>query len=200
MPNNNLFQPSFWDDEMGGMWDDLAETLILIYLSGAEGGVAALPLTVRVLANFDLINTNVMDFARKYRYEWVKGIVDTTRLQVQKAVGDWVQSGSPLDALKAALEPVFGEKRAERIAVTEVTRVFAQGNQAAWESTGIVEEMVWQTVNDDLTCPICSELDGTHIGVGDIDAIPPAHPRCRCYLLPVVSSEAVEGKLDEILG
>lgn len=195
----NIFQQQFWDDEMGGMWDDLAETLILIYLSGAEGGVAALPLTVRVLANFDLINTNVMDFARKYRYEWVKGIVDTTRLQVQKAVGDWVQSGSPLDALKAALEPVFGEKRAERIAVTEVTRVFAQGNQAAWESTGIVNSTVWMTAQDDLVCPICGELDGTHVGIGDIDASPPAHVNCRCWLQPEVDEEAVAAQLDEVL-
>lgn len=195
----NVFQPSFWDEEEAGLWNGVAELLLSIFLTGIDGGINAMPPSVRVLADFDRVNTRAMEFAKQYRFKWIKDITETTRIQTQKAMSDWIQSGAPLDALSQALEPIYGEKRAERIAVTEATRVFSQANMEAWESTGIIDETVWMTAQDDLVCPICGELNGTHVGIGDIDAAPPAHPNCRCWLQPVVSEDALGRKLDQIL-
>jgi SPP1 gp7 family putative phage head morphogenesis protein len=199
MPNKSPYQMDFWSEDDDDLWDDLAALLLEIYFSGIEGGVQALPPAVRVLVDFDRINTDALAWAKEYRYSLIKGITDTTRKQVQTAVSDWIQSGAPLDALEASLERTFGSVRAKMIAQTESTRVYAQANRAAFESTGLVDEVVWQTAVDDLVCPRCGPLHGTHIGVGDIDALPPAHINCRCYVLPVVSDERLAERLDEVL-
>jgi SPP1 gp7 family putative phage head morphogenesis protein len=84
------------------------------------------------------------------------------------------------------------------IASTETTRIYAQANADAWESTEVVDEWEWMTAQDDLVCPVCGGLDGETFGIGDIDARPPAHVSCRCWERPVVSEAAFERKLEEI--
>lgn len=191
-------QMSFWDNEDAELWDALDEILIEVLLQGAQSGIALLPEKYRVLVDFDYINQAVLDYTRSYRYEWIKGINDTTRKQVQQAIGDWIRSGDKISVLEGQLSPIFGKVRAEMIAVTEVTRVIAAGNQEAWESTGVVSKMIWNTSEDDRVCPICAPRDQTEIGVGDIDAMPPAHVRCRCFQTPYVDEEAVSRRFAEI--
>jgi SPP1 gp7 family putative phage head morphogenesis protein len=194
----NLYSQDFWNDEGDAMWGDMAESIMDMYMDGLDGGVKIMPDNIKVLADWDRVNQSALEFAQQYRYDRIKDITDTTRDQTQKALADWIRSGSPLNALEKSLESVYGEARAARIAATETTRVFAQGNRDAFESTGLIDEVEWQTARDDLTCPICGELDGTHIGVEDIDAFPPAHPSCRCWVTPIVSEEALSRRLDEV--
>lgn len=198
MPDN-IFTQSFWDMEDAAFWDEVAGTMVDIYLKGVDGAVELLPRNMRVLTDFDLVNTKALEFAKQYRYSLIKGITDTTRDQTQKIVSDWIQSGAPLDALEASLERVYGSVRAQMIAQTESTRVYAVANRDAFESTGLVDEMVWNTAEDDLVCPICGPMAGTHIGVDDIDAIPPAHINCRCWVTPIVSEDRLAERLDEAL-
>lgn len=198
MPDN-ILQPSFWDDEENSLYDAMDELLIIALMEGVTGGVEALPAALRVLVDFDNVNRNVLRYASEYKYSWIKGINDTTRTQTQQAIADWIKEGTPLDALEAKLSMVYSPARAERIAATEVTRVYAQGNQQAWESTEIVSAMKIQTAQDDLVCPICGPLADTEVGIGDIDAMPPFHVSCRCYTLPVVSEDAVSDKISRIL-
>lgn len=195
---DNIFQQSFWDDDDAELWQEIAQTILEVYFTGIDGGIESVHPAFRVLADFDFVNTNALEFARQYHFNSIKGITDTTRTQTQKLISDWIASGAPLNALESTLEGVYGSARAERIAATEATRVFSLGNQQAFESIGLIEEVVWQTARDDLTCPICGELDGTHIGVEDIDAFPPAHPSCRCWVTPIVSEERFEEALDEV--
>ena len=191
---------TFWNELEQEMWDEVALLVISILMSGVEGGVSALPDRAQPFIDFENLNSSVLEFARKYRFEWIKDITDVTRTKTIEAITNWMRSGSPLEVLVEALTPLFGESRAERIAITEVTRLFAKGNQMAWEATGIVNSVKWMTVRDDRVCEICEPLDGTIIGIGDIDAMPPAHVRCRCYTQPVLDDKAFEDKLDEILG
>jgi SPP1 gp7 family putative phage head morphogenesis protein len=191
-------QLSFWDDEEGELWDAVATIMLEIYFSGIDGGVDALPPSVRVLADFDHVNTKALEFARQYRYTLIKGITDTTRTQVQRAMADWIQSGAPLDALEATLERTFGSVRASMIAQTETTRIFQTANAEAWQSTGLVEQMRYNTVVDDKVCEICSPLDGQLFDLGDSHS-PPQHIGCRCFTTPVVSEERLAERLDEVL-
>ena len=191
---------SFWDELDGEMWDEIALLVVSIILAGIEGGVTLLPKKAQPFVDFDDLYQSVLEYAKKYRFEWIRGITEVTRQKTVKAITDWIRSGSPLSALEAALEPLFGEMRAKRIAVTEVTRLFARGNQMAWEATGFVNSVKWMTAKDELVCPICRPLDGTIIGIGDIDAHPPGHVNCRCWIQPIVDDKAFEDRLDEILG
>ena len=80
------------------------------------------------------------------------------------------------------------------IAITEVTRAAAAGEEEIWDELhdmGVDMETIWLTSNDEVVCPICQPLndrpadgredgrpywigeDGSHITL-------PAHPRCRC--------------------
>jgi SPP1 gp7 family putative phage head morphogenesis protein len=99
------------------------------------------------------------------------------------------------------LEPVFGSQRAQLIASTEVTRAYAEANQRVYKEAGI-RYMEWRAAADELMCPICGALNGQIVGIDDkfdqaLDEqirtqfrsnfqLPPAHPRCRCWIVPVV--------------
>lgn len=188
---------SFWDDAETQLVDDLTELLLDTYLDGIDGGANAMPNNLRSLVNFDVVNKSALDFAKQYRYKWIKEITDTTREQVQQAISDWIQSGASLPALDKTLEPIFGADRADMIAATEVTRVFAQANMDLWESTGMVSSATWMTSKDESVCPECDANDGMEVGIGDLDAAPPAHPNCRCWLQPNVNLDLVQKALEE---
>ena len=189
----------FWDDEENDLWDSLSSLLAQTYIDGIDGGTQGLPANIQPLLDYNHVNQAALDFAKSYRATWIKGITDTSQAQVQQAIADWIAEGSPLSALEDRLGVIFGDNRAAMIAATEVTRIYAQANMDAWDSTDVVDAATWMTAEDDLVCPICGEMDGTDIGLGDTEAAPPAHPSCRCYLQPHVSEEMVHNKLAEIL-
>lgn len=186
-------QLAFWEGEEQELWNAMYELVMVTLMDGALEGVEGLPQNFRVLADWNLVNQSALDFARTYRYDMIKKITDTTRNQVIQAITDWAQSGAPLDDLSARLEPVFGTVRAQMIAVTETTRVYAEGNKAAWDSTGVVNSAKWQTSNDDLVCPICGPLNEQVT-----DVMPPIHVNCRCFKRPIVDEEASKRKFAEI--
>lgn len=89
------------------------------------------------------------------------------------------------------------EQRAENIARTETMTAVNQGQKEVWEQAqedGIIEPesmKTWVVTPDDRLCPICLEMEGKSVLIGDpfyvpgtgqnIDR-PPAHPSCRCAM------------------
>lgn len=204
-----LWDDRFWRDELAQLSAGLDPVLVRVLLAGIERGVEALPVELQVLVDWDLVNRDALQFARRYSYNLIRGINDTTRRQVQTAVADWIEAGQPLDALATKLEPLFGSRRSLAIAQTESTRAYASGNMLAWTSSGLVEARQWYTVRDSLVCPVCGPLHGTIVAIDQpwqfsqatlaanptiakalrgaaSVSMPPSHPGCRCYLLPVV--------------
>lgn len=201
MPTSPL-DAQWWEAEAQLLYDELLPVMVTVLALGLDGGTEALPANIQPLVNPNSFNQAAIDFAKKYRYQQIKDITDTTRAQTQEAISQWIQSGQSLDVLESMLAGVFGEARAARIAATEVTRAFTQGNMAAWESTGFVTQGVWMTAQDERVCPICASHEGEHLSVGDIDAAPPnaSHPGCRCWIQPEVDEELVKAALDQALG
>lgn len=85
---------------------------------------------------------------------------------------------------------VFGQARAEMIAITEVTRAVSAGEAlivvllaAGVEGVQARLEEIWYTENDARVCPVCAPLhnqskdEWAHLFPDG----PPAHPRCRCW-------------------
>ncbi len=197
----------FWNEEEEILWAAIVGLLMESYLDGVSGGVELLPLSVAPLVNFDLINQAAIEFAKQYRFDLISGITDTTRKQVQELTSTWVQSGEPLSVLESQLSPIFGEFRSRMIAQTEITRIFAKANMAAWKSTGFVSGKKWMTSRDDRVCVICEPLDGKVVAlensffsrIGGGFPSPPAHVNCRCWLQPVVDIEAAIRQVGAIL-
>ena len=130
----------------------------------------------------------IVDYANKYTVGRVKGMVETTRTFLQRAITMFVNSerGMTRENVEKLIAPVFGVERASTIAVTEITRASNQATLQYQEYLSTTYDMqlvrVWQTNNDELVCPICGALNEQLESVWS-DKYPngaPAHPNCRC--------------------
>jgi SPP1 gp7 family putative phage head morphogenesis protein len=193
------------------MWDAVAPTSLDIFFAGGVGGHDLLSPSAQVLVNWDVFNQSAIDWLNKWRFSGaLNDIQGHTRDTAIKYIQDWVRAGDPLPLLEKKLSTLFDKRRAQTIARTEVTRMYAEGNIAAWKSTGYVTQKRWNTARDERVCPICGPLDGmivqidsngftTEPGGLGITA-PPAHPNCRCWLTPVVSTASFEEEQRRALG
>ena len=88
---------------------------------------------------------------------------------------------------RVAGDLAMDRNRAELIARTETMRAFNDTAVAQYR-TADVEKVQWWAAIDDRTCDVCGDFGGYHGKIFDIDKAPecPAHPRCRCVLLPVI--------------
>lgn len=132
-----------------------------------------------------------------------ESIIATTRERVWATVRRW-QLGElgerGLPDLIEHLAKWFEPARAERIAVTEATRVYAEGSRWAWlgaakdpeleQALGITARR-WQTARDEFVCPICTPLNNRQMLLDRDFPVPggdpPAHPACRCWPTPIKS-------------
>ena len=80
-----------------------------------------------------------------------------------------------------------------RIARTEMIEASNFGNIQAYKQSG-VKQMEWITAFDDVTCIVCTGLNGKKSKVGETFAggysqPPEPHPNCRCTTAPVIAEE-----------
>lgn len=75
-------------------------------------------------------------------------------------------------------------ERADSLVRTEIAHIQTQAAQKRYEDYG-VQEVEVLVDEDERTCPICSKLEGKRFPIHGHMPIP-AHPRCRCAILPVV--------------
>ena len=151
----------FWNDEEAYMWAEMNPHVMDALLQGMTTAATQLPPAIAGLVDWDFTNTAALEFLNQYRLSTVSGIVGTTRDQTIRLIQRWMASGDELPVLIQQLAPIYGHARAEAIAVTEVTRVFAEGNMILWDSTGVVAGKRWQTARDERVCPFCAPLHNT---------------------------------------
>jgi SPP1 gp7 family putative phage head morphogenesis protein len=124
-------------------------------------------------------------------------IDQVTRDGVKSLVTQAIDGGWSNDRLATALKDsyAFSAARAELIAVTETAFADVQGNMIAYEESGVVVGKRWIVGSAEKLCEICA--DNAAQGVIPFDKqfasgrlAPPAHPRCRCDVLPVTKKES----------
>jgi SPP1 gp7 family putative phage head morphogenesis protein len=110
-----------------------------------------------------------------------------TIINLGTALSDSIELG--LDAESAAVmigRHVASPSRALTIAITEQNRAMSFSTIERYKDAGLAK-MEW-AVSD--PCDICAKNDGQVIQIGQSfasgDQQPPAHPHCRCVLLPVI--------------
>lgn len=189
-----MLSPSFWEHETPIMQAAMLPILTVIVRKAVQFAVGDLEETVHVGVDQASMQARLSKWARTYTYELIKGIDGTTRTAVREAMRNWAIEGGTTTDLRKALEPTFGSVRAQMIAETETTRAFSAAHRESWEESRVVEAREWRTAMDERVCPICGALDGAQAvlgqpfilaGVGEYDD-PPAHPRCRCWTVPVI--------------
>lgn len=133
----------------------------------------------------DLADT-AATWARTYTYELVTGLTEKTRAVIQNAIAAYQSTpGMTRAQVEKLLQSAFSPRRAETIAITEITRAASAATSAYQQqlaSNGLTFVRIWRSDNDDIVCPICNPLDGKKedVWADQFPDGPPAHPRCRC--------------------
>jgi len=150
-----------------------------------------------VRLSWEVWNRLAAEWAKRYRYDLIRDLTESTRQQLGRAISDWIERGDPFDALVARVRRVLPARRppgtvrdrAQLIATTEVTRIYADAQLTAMQAAGL-KRATWHTAADELVCPTCAPLNGVegsieggfvHPDSGAVIKRPPAHPGCRCW-------------------
>lgn len=192
---------SFEDDWMpfeqafDGGRDSIA--LFLLFAAGIGGQVALdkmIPQHDFELKNKPLIGkldsrvgflTNTLD---KTGIDWVNKVITGARGQNMSAT-------QIVKLLRGRADEV-ATLRGELITETELMTGMNLIEMAVYKKNGI-DRVIWNTTLDERTCPICvGNEEAGRVKLGSKfpsgQTVPPAHIRCRCYLLPVLPA-AIEG-------
>lgn len=89
-----------------------------------------------------------------------------------------------------------GRSQTQRLVRTEYMHALNQGQIESYRAKGYTK-LKWIATMDDKTSKICRKRNGKEY---DIDHLPdiPAHPNCRCTMVPVINMAAAEKRGDEI--
>jgi hypothetical protein len=191
-----MLDREFWELEDELVRGQLIELLSQMADRGVDLNGEFTRIQLKLELDTTLTNAKASKWARKYAGTLARNINQTTRDVIKQRVSNWIETpGATMKDLVDALP--FNEKRAWKIAVTEVTQAYGEGErlytqslQNAYPTLKLVR--VWYTNNDDKVCPICSQLDGKAIpidggwgqnGENDPEGLQgvPAHPGCRCW-------------------
>lgn len=99
-------------------------------------------------------------------------------------------------------------RRDAEVAVRTAVNHTANAAQIAWGEANkdVVLGFEWSSMLDDRQCDECEGLNGSFVPVGDNDPpdgmavanqTPPAHPQCRCTLLPVFDIDGVADRVSD---
>ena len=121
-------------------------------------------------------------------------ITDTTRESIRGAVEGAILDGYGHKQIADKLQSLglFGKKRAETIAITELARAYINGNNGYYESAGARGKQ-WAIATDESgVCGVC--MGNSEDGIIPWDKpfsggqmSPIAHPRCHCDLIPYMT-------------
>lgn len=103
---------------------------------------------------------------------------------------------SPERAARLIADKIRNPSRSLTIAITEYNRAMSAAAIERYRSAEL-EYMEWETSDP---CPICAQNSGQVVQIGGTfesgATQPPAHPNCRCALLPVIPDYDDNGVID----
>lgn len=123
---------------------------------------------------------------------WSSRVWDNTD-KLQQSLNDnmlhCVLTGKKPSELKKLLMKDFDVSfnRADSVVRTELAHIQTEAARQRYLDSGIKEVEVLVSP-DERTCPICGALEGKRFSIGDVMPVP-AHPNCRCCIVPVVEDE-----------
>jgi len=152
----------------------LAAQALAIVLDGGRDAEALVGYGVE----WGKVDPKLLAFTDRYTHAWVKKLTETRRAGLIEALKAWQQGGlgtRGMPDLVRAIAPLFTRESAERIAVTETTRLYAEGNLAAWREIEGIAMVEVATAEDELVCQICRTLNGKRWPKNKPLHVPPFH-------------------------
>lgn len=133
---------------------------------------------------------------------WSQRIWKNTELLQQElndGLVDCLLAGRNPSELRQRLQERFNVaySRADSVVRTEMTHIQTQAARQRYSDAGVKEVEVWAD-KDERRCDKCGKLHQKRFPVGGAMPIP-AHPRCRCCILPVVDDDLTKIKYDDII-
>lgn len=182
-----------WEPDWSKLEAQLRPSLEAVYADGASEAAAQIQaMGGSVSASFaDDMRDAAADWASTKAGSLITQISETTRAAIASDIEAAIADGLSTDELAELLADSysFSDARAEMIARTEVAFADVQGNMASYRDAG-VERKEWITAGDGDVSDECSA--NAAAGPIPIDDPfpdgsdgPPAHPNCRCDVLPV---------------
>lgn len=134
----------------------------------------------------------------------IEGVTDAVARKMRRTLTEGlIQGQHSRDIAKDLAEDLdWALPRAERVARTEVSRAYVEGQLDALELMGVEELGVmveWTTAGDSHVCPLCVELEDKVFSIEDARGVFPAHPECRCALIPSLKqNRRADGTSDRV--
>lgn len=146
----------------------------------------------------------------------IRSVATTVQREIRDDIAESISLGeSRGDTIKRVREQFDARNKADRVVRTETIWAHNEGTTLAWEQSGVVTAVKWDTVPDDRRCPYCASMHGKVQKLGgnwfdkgesltvDGDAgnpitlkfgyepikHPPLHPNCRCQQIPIISDD-----------
>ena len=97
-----------------------------------------------------------------------------------------IEAGTPLEDLKKQIQDKYCPKfysYASRIVRTEYVHMQSTATTDRFKDAGI-EQYRYVANAGERTCEACMERDGQVYSIEDTAMLPPAHPNCRCTIIP----------------
>ncbi len=117
----------------------------------------------------------------------LKGITDEMSKQIMAEITDGMLRGDSMATVARAIDDridSIGRTRATMLARTETMKAFNEGSLTQYDKHGITE-VEWLASPGERTCDECMSYDGQKFSMDEHPDCP-AHPNCRCVLLPVI--------------
>lgn len=152
-----LVDSVFWADYRRRLRAAIAAPAMRLALLGALHGRRRIPKELQDTVDWNLANQSAITWAKQYANGIVSTVVDTLSSDMKDQVAEWAEAGETTpDLVSRILTKVDSRDKAEQIAETEATRIYAEGSDQAYQASGIP--------------PMAIKA--------------PAHVRCRCYHQP----------------
>ena len=177
--------------------DEFEAALVTLLMTATEEGASLAQLGITL--DYSLINKDAAKWARTQAARLVKDMDATSQAALQEQIVTFVETeGYTIGQVEQALAPLFGEERATRVAITEITNTYAHGEILAGQRMkddfpDVRVIKTWHSSNDERVCFICAPLDGKSVDIdsgwgvdGEDDpngiVTPAAHVGCRCWI------------------
>lgn len=189
------------------------------YQKGLENGIAIWDIKI----NFAMPPWEALDALANYSLNLTKALSDSISSSVKQALYEGISNFEGIPKLrnrilqawnkpiKVTVPPhkvdgkvirqgysynISPEQWATTVARTETARAFTEGKLESWIDSGVVEYVIYQTADDERTCPVCAPWNNVMISADKAFGLIPQHANCRCNFVPTLDKP----KKGDVLG